>query len=74
MAVAVGIAFAGAGGQDLGVSTPTTMPSPQVTPDQPTPSDPFGDVAEKVKSQQEMREAAIAEQMQMGHARGQGGF
>ena len=69
VAAAIGISFAGAGGQDLSTPTPTmptpTMPSPQVIPDEPTPSDPFGDVAERVKSQTEEREAAMAEQMEM---------
>ena len=63
VAVAIGIAFAGTAGKDLGMEAPT-MASPQVIPDQPTPSDPFGDVAEQVKE----REAAIAEQMQMGES------
>ena len=61
VAAAIGIAFAGTGGQDL--SVPTSAPAATSTP---SPSgDAFSDVAEKIKSQAEMREDAIKEQMKM---------
>ena len=68
VAVAIAIAGMGAGG---GITTPSmpemdvSMPSPTVVPEEPTPSDPFAEAAEKVKAQQMEREAAMEEQLAM---------
>ena len=52
VAVGVAIAFAGQSGQDLGVGVtvepPEVVPTPQVIPEEPTPTDPFADLASQV--------------------------
>ncbi len=57
VAAGVAIAFAGQSGQDLGVDVtvepPEFVPTPQVIPEEPTPTDPFGDIAAEVKEQAE---------------------
>ena len=68
VAAAIGIAFAGMGGQDL--SVPVATPSAPAAPMEPEPEsapsgDAFSDVAERIKSQAEEREEAMAEQMEM---------
>jgi plastocyanin len=60
VAAAIGIAFAGTGGQDL--SVPTSAPATESAPS----GDAFSGLAENIKSQAEMREDAIKEQMEMG--------
>ena len=62
VAAAMGIAAIGAGGGIMETSMPdVSMPSPDVIPDEPTPTDPFAEAAEKAKE----RAAAMEEQMKM---------
>ncbi|MFB5597740.1 MAG: plastocyanin/azurin family copper-binding protein [Nitrosopumilaceae archaeon] len=65
VAAAIGIAFAGSSGQDLNVEV-SLVGSSEPPLDVETAKDAFSDVAEKIKSQAEVREEAMKEQMQMG--------